>query len=544
VTGWLRGLALRLAPSVLLAAVFALGFLGRPEDSLWLNRSPVWGPGDPFFEASEERFLASPLLIWRGRPGFRGSAAYPFAGAPNPFAHNALGFRDDELAAKPPGTLRVVNLGDSSTWGLNLRERSETYSDQLQALLDARAGPGRFEVVNAGTIGWSSLQGVQFLHHVLPGLDADVVTVYLGNNDSAPARMKDAARVGRRLVPVEAWLSRNAFYLLLRKGILTLRASASRAQWTEFHGALHELDASPAFQSKQAYYERLARATPDEYEANLRSMLALARQAGVRLVLLSVPVNPVWPPAVHPTLERFALRRDQPWSALHVEDGYLLRAWRGEPPGERPLPGHPYLSMVSKRQLAATLGEQEAAATPARLRARLGDAALPEAERLRAAHDLGVWHLIQGEAEPAARLLDDVVRGAGACGGCVPPRGLAQLHHQRGVALLLLGRRDEAFASFAAGRAAWPFALGADYAERFARVAAQPGVEWIDLPARFAEADPVFRGSALIHDWVHPNARGNRVIAEALAERLQGGRPEIRPLRSEAEPSEAPKARR
>jgi lysophospholipase L1-like esterase len=517
----MRGLALRLAPSVLLALVFALGFAGRPEDSVWLNRSPLWGPGDPFFEASEERFLASPLLIWRGRPGFRGQAAYPFAGAPNPFSHNALGFRDDELRAKPLGTLRVVNLGDSSTWGLNLRDRRETYSDQLQALLDARAGPGRFDVVNAGTIGWSSLQGVQFLRHVLPELDADVVTVYLGNNDSAPARMKDAARVGRASLPVEAWLSRNAFYLLLRKGVLGLGAAASRREWADFERALRELDASPAFQSKAAYYEKLARATPDEYEANLRRMLELARTAGVRLVLLAVPENRPWPPAVHPILDRFALRPDQPWSAVHVEDGYLARVWRGEPPGERPLPGHRYLSLLTRAQLALRLGEAAARTRPAELRAALDDTERAPRERLRAAHDLGVLALVEGDAERAAELAASAAAQAAAC-ECLPPRQLALLHHQRGVALWVAGRRDEAFAAFAQAREVWPFAMGPDYAERFRRVVAEPGAEWLDLPGLFAAEDPAARGSALIHDWVHPNARGNAVIAEALAGLLLG----------------------
>ena len=46
------------------------------------------------------------------------------------------------------------------------------------------------------------------------------------------------------------------------------------------------------------------------------------------------------------------------------------------------------------------------------------------------------------------------------------------------------------------------------------------GEEWIDLPSLFREADPRFRGSSLIHDWVHPNAEGNAIIARAIAARL------------------------
>ena len=46
--------------------------------------------------------------------------------------------------------------------------------------------------------------------------EPDVAIVYLGNNDSAPSRVKDAARIVR-YTPLEGWLSRNFFYLLLQK---------------------------------------------------------------------------------------------------------------------------------------------------------------------------------------------------------------------------------------------------------------------------------------------------------------------------------------
>ena len=67
--------------------------------------------------------------------------------------------------------------------------------------------------------------------------------------------------------------------------------------------------------------------------------------------------------------------------------------------------------------------------------------------------------------------------------------------------------------------------MSPDYAERFDAAVADLDVEWIDLPAAFAAADPGFGGSRLISDWVHPNARGNAVIAREIAAALGSAPP-------------------
>jgi lysophospholipase L1-like esterase len=62
---------------------------------------------------------------------------------------NALRFRDDELAAKPPGVTRIMVLGDSFTQGQGVRE-ADTAPRRLERLLNA-GPPGvarRFEVRN------------------------------------------------------------------------------------------------------------------------------------------------------------------------------------------------------------------------------------------------------------------------------------------------------------------------------------------------------------------------------------------------------------
>jgi lysophospholipase L1-like esterase len=68
---------------------------------------------------------------------------------------NALGLRGHEVAAKTPGELRVLAIGDSFTYGHGVQD-DEAYPAVLETLLRAR---GRdVEVVNAGVPGYSTDQ--------------------------------------------------------------------------------------------------------------------------------------------------------------------------------------------------------------------------------------------------------------------------------------------------------------------------------------------------------------------------------------------------
>jgi lysophospholipase L1-like esterase len=96
---------------------------------------------------------------------------------------NANGFRDREVPEeKPAGVIRVICLGESSTFGAFNRDH-DTYPRNLERLLnDSTTGP-RYEVFNFGV----SEATTEELRHmieaeVLP-LQPDVVTFYGGHND-------------------------------------------------------------------------------------------------------------------------------------------------------------------------------------------------------------------------------------------------------------------------------------------------------------------------------------------------------------------------
>ena len=62
---------------------------------------------------------------------------------------NSSGFRGKEIQAKKPDSTRIICLGGSTTYGLNL-DYKDTYPKLLQDILDVRAGKNRYEVINAG----------------------------------------------------------------------------------------------------------------------------------------------------------------------------------------------------------------------------------------------------------------------------------------------------------------------------------------------------------------------------------------------------------
>jgi len=59
------------------------------------------------------------------------------------YAHNSLGFRDTEHSIeKPPGTFRIVAVGDSFTYGVGA-SFEETYLRRVEQQLEARPGVHR-----------------------------------------------------------------------------------------------------------------------------------------------------------------------------------------------------------------------------------------------------------------------------------------------------------------------------------------------------------------------------------------------------------------
>lgn len=96
---------------------------------------------------------------------------------------NSLGYRGREFPfEKPTGVTRVVCLGDSSTFGF-LNSEEECYARLLEECLNSRGGEDKYEVINAGVSGYTTLQeAIALKLRVLP-LEPDIVVIQFGHNN-------------------------------------------------------------------------------------------------------------------------------------------------------------------------------------------------------------------------------------------------------------------------------------------------------------------------------------------------------------------------
>jgi len=234
--------------------------------------------GDPFRNGPVlfRVFVPDAFLQWRNRPGMFIS----WAGV----RLNARGQRGSGVPPrKRPGVLRIVVLGDSCSFGILATgpgnfEMPKPYAEALQALLDRDAGPGRFEVINYGTMGYTTFHGLRLMRRNVPGDEPDFVVIRFGWNDHLASPVEHSFSNVRNpvLENLEDLAYDSRLYSMLRYRGIPMEAVARMGKWTP----------SP----NPTVWVR-----PDDYAFNLSRMIDLARAIGARPILVDAPPAPVSP---------------------------------------------------------------------------------------------------------------------------------------------------------------------------------------------------------------------------------------------------------
>lgn len=210
-----------------------------------------------------EDYVRDSRLLFRLRPGSRVFEENYLA--------NARGFRGQNFdLRKAPGTVRILCLGNSCTFGLRVPRDADVYPARLQTLLEACLPRSRVEVVNAAIPGHSSYQGLRFLKSEAVGYEPDVITVYFGWNDLLWSHDREDKEHGYLLLKMAA----------LRDVVRVMRVY-QLLDWTICY-------LSPAARQRGALALK-RRVMPADFRANLREIARFAKLKGIPCVLMTGP---------------------------------------------------------------------------------------------------------------------------------------------------------------------------------------------------------------------------------------------------------------
>lgn len=264
-------------------------------------------------------FKPRPLSRVRGRAA---SGEFEFE-----YQHNGLGFRDTERPLeKPPGTFRIVALGDSFTYGAGA-VFEETYPARLERLLGERAPAGvRVEVVKLGLPRYFPAMERRVLAEYGVRFEPDLVLVGVLPNDVLDTHLGSEA------------ITPSASGLLLSREAASLGAVGL---WLHLHSHAMRI----VLARWVAYAQRRDRAVdPEEVyreggrleadwrsmEAELERMLTLARERDAGFALVGIPQKGPWD-AHTAYFERRLARWSERHGALFVGTLEALRRAGGAP---------------------------------------------------------------------------------------------------------------------------------------------------------------------------------------------------------------------
>lgn len=187
---------------------------------------------------------------------------------------NADGFRTKPFARKKPGTLRIVTVGDSSTFGWGV-DPEYTWQNGLEKRLARTRGPA-VEVLNLGMSGHSSRHGLGILRHYAFDLQPDLLVISYGSNDA-----RFVLRPADAVLAVDDTFLGGARWTLMKFRTFQLLRKVIFSAYDPFKKAVPKDGGAPA-------QPMVPTVSPEGYRANLKTMIAEARAKGIAVVFLSV----------------------------------------------------------------------------------------------------------------------------------------------------------------------------------------------------------------------------------------------------------------
>jgi lysophospholipase L1-like esterase len=194
---------------------------------------------------------------------------------------NSHGTRGPEFAAgKPPGTIRILSLGDSRTFGWGLSDE-ETYSRRLEQLLRERSGQ-TIEVINAGVNAWSYPQMQVYFRDEGLGFQPDFVILAEANLWTQFSEQNSPEFVDQFLgrVRLKSFLRRFALYHFFVE-----------VQLQDFYQR-HRTKFIPVDPQQDRFFKEQQQSNPDRvFQEAIQRLCMTAKSNGVTPVVLYLPTT-------------------------------------------------------------------------------------------------------------------------------------------------------------------------------------------------------------------------------------------------------------
>ena len=256
------------------------------------------------------RLSSNPKIIYEFKPDLE----VTFIGAP--VSINSAGFRGPSYPeAKPPGTERIVGLGDSFMFGHGVGDGA-VYLRLLEELLNSFSTGTRFETVNTAVPGYNTVMEVETLRTKGLAFEPDVVLIHFVGNDL------ELPNFIRTEEPV---LALDRFFLLdLFRGAFA--ASTVRGDLRR-----HGLEHAPRVEGARRFVDDPEK-VPEQYRsmvgwesyaAAMAELAGLAEEHGFEPVLVSFSVT-----FSHRQKKVFRIAEELGIASLHV--GRVYRQWLDE----------------------------------------------------------------------------------------------------------------------------------------------------------------------------------------------------------------------
>jgi len=100
----------------------------------------------------------------------------------NNYFINNLGFRDNHTFTKPKNTYRILALGDSFTYGA-VKKNEDTWPAMLEQILNKGDSSSKFEVINAGQVGFNTYDELSLYKDVGDYYKHDLIIIGYFLND-------------------------------------------------------------------------------------------------------------------------------------------------------------------------------------------------------------------------------------------------------------------------------------------------------------------------------------------------------------------------